>query len=101
MALQTIESTGSQITFYNVQELNRQKSAMGVILQKSARYFKDFWPTDHPPLNFLEYCIDTCTLTLYTEDKEIDHFVLPENLISHLETECREILCKLLRGSLL
>lgn len=101
MALQTITATGASITFCNVQELNRQKSFMGTILQKYIRYFKDFWLSDYPELTHLEYCLDTCQLTLYTFDKEIDHCVLLENNISHLESECREILCRIIKGTFL
>lgn len=101
MALQTITATGASITFCNVQELNRQKSAMGLILQKYTRYFRDFWHPDYPEFTHLEYCLDTCQLTFYTFDKEIDHCVLLENTVLNLENECREILCKIIKGTFL
>lgn len=101
MALQIIRATGSEVTFCNVEDFNRQKSAMAVILQKYIKYFRDFWNPEYPTLTHLEYCPDACNLSLYSDELEIAGFVLPENLINNLETECRSILVKLLNGELL
>lgn len=101
MALQIIKATGSEVTFFNIEDFNRQKSAMAAILQKYIRYFRDFWNPEYPTLTHIEYCPDACNLSLYSDELEIAGFVLPENLISNLETECRSILCKLLKGELL
>ncbi|MBO7175057.1 MAG: hypothetical protein J6V57_04840 [Spirochaetaceae bacterium] len=101
MALQIIRATGSEVTFCNVEDFNRQKSAMAVILQKYIKYFQDFWNPEYPTLTHLEYCPDACNLSLYSDELEIAGFVLPENLINNLETECRSILVKLLKGELL
>lgn len=101
MALQIIKATGSEVTFSNVEDFNRQKSAMATILQKYIRYFRDFWNPELPTLTHLEYSPDACNLSLYSDELEIAGFVLSENLINNLETECRAILCKLLKGELL
>lgn len=101
MALQTIKATGTEVTFSNVEIFNRQKSAMAETLQKYIRYFRDFWNPEYPTLTHIEYCPDACNLSLYSDELEIAGFVLTENLVSHLDEECRQIFLKLLKGELL
>ena len=101
MALQIIKATKKKVTFRNTENLTTQKAVMGNILQKYIKAFLTFWPTDYPELTHIEYCLDTFQLTLYYFEKEIDHVVLPENRVSYLEIQCKEILCRILQGTLL
>lgn len=101
MALQTIKTTGAEVTFSNVEKFTRQNSAIADILQRYIWYFREFWNPEYPTLTHIEYCPDACNLSLYSDELEIAGFILTENLVSHLETECRQILCKLLKGELL
>lgn len=101
MATLAIKATGSQITFCDTNVITRQEATMGIILQKYTRLFREVWPEDYPPLDHTEYCILSNLLTLYTDDKEIDHTVVVESTVSHLESECKEILCRILQGTFL
>lgn len=101
MATEAIKATGSQIIFCDSKEINRQEAHMGIILQKYIKIFREVWPQDLPPLNHVEYCLPSFILSLYADTQEIAYFVLEEQTISCLENQCKEILCKILKGTLI
>lgn len=101
MATAAIKATGSQVIFCDSQEINRREAFMGVVLQKYIRLFREVWPQDYPPLNHIEFCLPSYILSLYTDTQEIAYFVLEEQTASCLETQCKEILCKILQGTLI
>lgn len=101
MATEAIKATGSQIIFCDSKEINRQEANMGIILQKYTKLFREVWPQDYPPLNHVEYCKPSQILSLYTDTQEIVYFVLEEQTVSCLENQCKEILCKILQGTLI
>lgn len=101
MATTAIKATGSQIIFCDSQEINRREAFMGVVLQKYIRLFREVWPQDYPPLNYVEFCFPSFLLTLYSETQEIVYFALEEQSVLCLENECKEILCKILQGTLI
>ena len=101
MATGAIKATGSQIIFCDSQEINRQEANMGIILQKYIKIFRELWPQDLPPLNHVEYCLQSRILSLCADTQEINYVVLEEQTVSCLEKECKEILCKILQGTLI
>lgn len=101
MATTAIKANGSQITFCDTKEINRREAFMGVVLQKYIKLFREVWPQDYPPLNHVEFCLPSFLLTLYSETQEIVYFAVDEQSVSCLEKECKEILIKILQGTLI
>lgn len=101
MATTAIKATGSQITFYDTKGISRTDTAMGILLQKYIRLFREFWPQNYPTLDHIEYCLASNLLTLYAETQEIKYWMLEDCTIPCLENQCKEILIKTLQGDLL
>ena len=101
MATLAIKATGSQVIFCDTKEITTQEATMGLILQKYTRIFREVWPADLPQLDHVEYCIVSNLLTLYTDHQELDHTVTVENTVAALESECKEILCRILQNRLI
>ena len=101
MPTTAIKATGSQITFCDTKDISRTDTAMGMLLQKYLRLFRELWPQAYPELNHIEYCLPSNLLTLYSETQEIKYWMLEDFTISCLENQCKEILIKILQGDLL
>lgn len=101
MATTAIKATGLQIIFYDTQGISRTDTAMGMLLQKYLRLFRELWPKDYPTLDHIEYCVPSNLLTLYAETQEIKYWMLEDYTISCLENKCREILIKIIEGTLI
>lgn len=96
-----IKATGSQITFCDTKEITRKAAAMAIILQRYIRLFREVWPQDYPPLGILEFCYPSQILTLYSEATEIGYWVLEDTTVEHLESQCKEVLIKIIKGELI
>ena len=101
MATTAIKATGSQITFCDTKDISRTDAAMGILLQKYLRLFRELWPQTYPELNHIEYCLPSNLLTLYAETQEIKYWMLEDCTISCLENKCKEILIKIIEGTLI
>lgn len=101
MATTAIKATGSHITFIDTKEINRQEASMGLILQKYIKIFREVWPEFYPPLTLMEYCLPSYLLSLYTETQYLAYFSLEEQTVKCLENKCKEILIKIIQGTLI
>ena len=101
MATTAIKATGSQITFCDTKDISRTDTAMGILLQKYLRLFREVWPENYTEIDHIEYCLASNLLTLYAETREIKYWMLEDYTISCLENQCKEILIKILQGDLL
>lgn len=101
MATTAIKATGSQIIFCDTKDISRTDTAMGILLQKYLRLFRELWPQNYPELNHVEYCVPSNLLTLYSENQEIKYWMLEDCTISCLENKCREILIKIIEETLI
>ena len=101
MATTAIKATGSQITFCDTKDISRTDTAMGILLQKYLRLFRELWPQNYPELSHVEYCLPSNLLTLYAETQEIKYWMLEDSSISCLENKCREILIKIIEETLI